>query len=507
MFKFSRKERKVLLTVSLLAIGLHTGALFLLHNLSLSIGSSWRTIGSFSQIPAADLEMKNRYLAEIFQTEELSSFDHLQELKELHVENSSSSLLQVGHEVQTLHLPQVSLTFDEALEQVALTTIEQNELPHFELGEALPSAPPCREAPEAQLSFQADPLDSYGSIAGSDHFDITVEYAPKYAGPGYVFKVTFTPKKEVVFKRIRHNVTFLIDRSNSIPKARYQLNKQAVAAALPHLLQGDTFNLLIFDDQVVRFSPQMVATNPENIQNALAFLNQQGHGGIFASTDLYSSLGKILPRDVPDNEVNTAILLSDGDTFLPVEKQRQMIGEWTAQNHGKVTLFSVASGVGNNLPLLELMSLFNKGALVYAQHHEGMAEQMVNLLSSLARPIGKDLIATAVCTDRQATISLQPRNARLPNLYQNRTFSLFGSTNRLSDFILFIQGKYYGTRFDIKKKISFKEAESASLVLERQWTELEAQDYFDRYFRDGQVHHLHRAAELLAPLNLSVPFL
>jgi len=356
--------------------------------------------------------------------------------------------------------------------------------------------------PLAEIEYQDDPYMSFGTIAGSEHFDVEVEYAPKRYRPGYVFKVTFYPRSDVVFKRIRQNVFFLVDRSNSIPRARYALNKRAVSEALDHLKSGDTFNILIFDDRVVRLASQAVPWNEENVAVARSFLERQGHGGYFAATELYASLGKIIPQDVSDHEVNTAILLSDGDTYLSQEKQRLMIAEWTRHNQGKVCLYCIASGSGNNLPLMDLISSFNQGRLIYSQDHNELQPMIVNLLRTVQAPIGKEMIATPITADKQAVVLLQPKAIRLPDLYQDRPFVVYGSTNRLSDFVLFLQGKYYDRRFDIKKTISFESAKMGSFSIERKWTQLLAHEFYANYFEDGNLGHLEAAKQLLLPMNI-----
>lgn len=351
------------------------------------------------------------------------------------------------------------------------------------------------------------PREEKSQIAESDHFTVTVQYAPRRFFPGYVFKVTLVPKQEISFKKIRQNYTFLIDRSNSIVRGRYFYNKKAVSEVLSFLRPGDTFNILLFDDQIEKLATAPLAFSEDNVKKARLFLEKEGHGGCFAATDIYSSLHKIVPADVLDTEVNTAILLSDGDTYLPLEKQRQLIGGWSKKNKGKVSLFCLASGSGNNLSLLQIIATFNKGELNFVPKHEQVGERLKNLVLSLQNPIGKHLVATAIAARKDVSIYLQPKNGRLPDLFKNRGFTIFGSTSELADFTLFLQGKYYERRFDVKKKITFSEALGGTVSLEREWAEFVAQDYYEKFFQDGKVSHLQEAKEFLSPLNLTVPFL
>ncbi len=357
--------------------------------------------------------------------------------------------------------------------------------------------------------FEANHSNDYfgqGTIAGSEHFDMHIEYAPRQNRPGYIFKVTLYPKMDVVFKRIAQNYYFLIDRSNSIPRGRFIINKHLVSEALDHLKPRDSFNILFFDDKVTKFAESNQDWNEESVARAREFLKYQNHGGYFAATELFSTLGKVIPSEVCDQEVHTAILLSDGDSYLPVDKQRQMIGGWTEQNAGKVSLFSVATGSGNNLPLLELISSFNRGALVYAIDPREINRRLIELVKAIRNPIGKKIVATTISNDKQMVILLQPKKDRLPFLYKDRPFTIYGSTNRLSDFVLFLQGNFYDSYFDIKKHINFSQARLGTQNLEREWTQLLVQEFYERFFEDGNLKHIAEAKKLLTPLHLVAPF-
>jgi hypothetical protein len=345
------------------------------------------------------------------------------------------------------------------------------------------------------------------SIACSNDFTLQVEYTPKPSGTGYLFRLSLLPKGEVTFRRIAHNIFFLIDRSHSIRAERYEISKSAVAEALAFLQEGDTFNIVLFDDKVVRLSEKNLIWNEENLVKAKEFLTQQPYRGVFASTDLYSSLGHMIPSAVTENEVNTAIVLSDGDTDLKREKQRLAVAQWTQQNQGRVSLYSVVSGQGSHLALLDLLSVVNKGGLYSAPLDEGLPSALAQLMQTIQNPIGKEISTSAVAVSEAAEIFLFPRIARLPNLYEHAPYVVYGSIDRLEDFHLFLQGKHYQHALDIKQTVSFRNAQLVqedSLV--KMWVLQHAYDLYDRYLRLGDVAALHEANRLLTSYHLPTPF-
>lgn len=344
------------------------------------------------------------------------------------------------------------------------------------------------------------------SIASSDDFSVDIAYTPRSDGQGFVFKISFIPRPERNFRRIKQNLFFLIDRSHSIDVSRYELSKKAVLQALTQLNPGDSFNILIFDDSVLKLSEKNLELSEQNIEMARQFLQKQEHGGFFASTDIYASLGKIVPAVVADTEVNTAVLLSDGDTYLGRDKQRRTIAEWTRNNAGRVALFSVASGRGNNLALLELLSFFNKGQLVYAPKYEDLSLVLMQLIDAISTPIGKDIIATAVASNENMQVAIYPYSSKMPNLYEEQAYVLYGSVDKLDDFYIFLQGKYYDNWLDIKQKIQLSKANRVGQELEKAWTVRKAYDHYYRFLHEGRREHLVFAKRLLEPLNIKMAF-
>jgi von Willebrand factor type A domain len=349
--------------------------------------------------------------------------------------------------------------------------------------------------------------NSLGAIASSDDFNLTVEYAPKKDNTGYFFKLELFPKAGIKFKRIKQNIFFLIDRSHSIRFSRYEMTKTAVAKALALLHAGDSFNVLVFDDSIARLSPGNLAWNPMNVYQAREFIKNQKYGGIFASTDLYSSLGLIVPEAVAENEVNTAILLSDGDTYLSSEKQRNSIGNWTKKNSGKVSLYTMASGKGNHLALLDLLSVLNKGSLHYSTTDKGLEGTLFNLMQGIRNPIGKDITVTTLASTPDLKIETYPINQFLANLYENTPYVIYGVINQLKDFHVFFQGRYYDKYLDIKQAVSFKNATRVdSSGLEKKWALQEAYVSYSKYLEDGQPDHLIYAKQLLIPYRIPIAF-
>ncbi len=338
----------------------------------------------------------------------------------------------------------------------------------------------------------------------SDQFQLAADYTLKDEGEGYLFRLQLLPNKQAALPRLHRNLYFFVDRTPGISAQRYELSKQAILQALRYLNEDDSFNILVFDQQVTMMAPQNLPGTDEQKRRAELFLQNQPYNRIMS--DLYSSLGTIVPQEAKEDEVNLAILLSDGTTSLPPEQQRRLISKWTQRNSGKLIVYAVALPQGNHLALLESLCTFNHGKLFVSPNLSAMTQTVAGLVQGL-QPIGKDLVISVVPSDPEQMIALSPPNSRLPPLYEKLPFVLYGTANRIDDFYIFIQGRYYGKRLDMKHKVSLAASDKGNdQALKRAWALQKAQVYYERYLKEGKQQYLTLAQQLLTPYQLPLAF-
>jgi Ca-activated chloride channel family protein len=295
---------------------------------------------------------------------------------------------------------------------------------------------------------------------------------------------------------MKQNYYFLVDRSNSIDKHRYQTFKRAVSKALISLHQGDSFNIIVFDNKISKLSERPLPYSKKAVQLAEEFLEKEPHGSYFAATDIYSALSNIVPSDISDEEVNTAILISDGDSQLHPEKQRKLIQSWLEKNSGRVSLFTACVGDGNNKTMLDLLSSMSRGTMLYADTHTSFPRKLAKMVIDLRFPIAKDLMMTIVKADPSSKLKLYPASSFLPSLFSNHPYIIFGSAEKLSDFTLLLEGRNKNRVLSIQKQISFAKAKEDSRFLAQKWKTTQAHQYYEEYMQGGQISLLQKAEAL-----------
>lgn len=322
-------------------------------------------------------------------------------------------------------------------------------------------------------------------IASGEFFNADLKIAKIARGKGYRFAITLKPNKNVKIERMAQNFTFLIDRTNSIEKHHFSAFKKAALRALSMLQTQDTFNIVVFDKKIIKMSHKPISYTKEAYEDAVAFLNKQQHGGLFAAADLYEQLSKLIPQYTPEDEINTLILLTDGTTDAKTKKQQESVKKFIEKCKNKASLYTAAVGRSNNLSMLDLVSTHTGGSLLYSETFSAFPRRLAGLVYRMRSPLARDITITGISQDTEAHLTLH--TSPLQVLYNDQPFEIFGTTQTLSDFNLLIEGMHEGKPFRIKKTISFKDAKQDSSFVMKKWQAQEDQKAYTSFLNEGKA--------------------
>jgi hypothetical protein len=349
--------------------------------------------------------------------------------------------------------------------------------------------------------FELPSLDEMLTLSYKNFFDIDVTFTKDTVNDGYLFALTFVPKNNLKLKRLKQNVFFLLDRSNSIQEDRLTFTRNAISSSITSLNSDDTFNIIAFDKKLDALSTTNLVPNSSNASKARKFLRDQKIGSFFSSTNLSVPLYKILDTNVKDDEINIAILLSDGSGLNKV-KNSKIINSWTKQNKGNLVLYSINLENDKNKSALELFSILNKGKLITSSSNRELRKKLNRLVKSISYPIAKNLKPSYVCLDKSVNVELYPSSLQLPHLYLDEPYVIMGSINKLEDFTVFLQGKCGDRYLNIKKHITFDKAKVVGDDLQKQVALYKANQCFEKYLHDSDQNHLKDADSILQPYDL-----
>ncbi len=347
-------------------------------------------------------------------------------------------------------------------------------------------------------------LRDLATLSCANDFDCSVVYQKREDGEGYLFAVTLIPNPKRAFKKIKQNIFFVLDKSNSMQKTRLTAMRHAVAGSFSLLSIDDRYNIVAFDKNVDFFTRQLKEPTAGSFSEARKFLLKQNLGSFFSTTDIARPFYWLMSFPKKEDEINIAILLSNGDAFNP--QNFHVLENIFFSNNGNFSIYSLAMSEDKNYPILDYLSMQNRGKAYAAPSLRGIKRQLQKIIHSIRFPIAKNLSAHVISQDPKLQIELYPKKHKLPHLYLDQPYVIMGSINKLEDFILFIQGRHADEWFNIKKSINFSQAKEAGFSLEKQWAVQKAYEYYQAYLQTGNLSELKKAKELLIPHDIQVAF-
>lgn len=340
----------------------------------------------------------------------------------------------------------------------------------------------------------------------NDDFNIDLKFLLHEEGNGYIFSVALKPNFDLSEYSLKQNIYFIIDRSNSVQKHRFAVFKRAVVKALASMQSCDAFNIYVVDKSVTKFTSTPLRVTPKAIKAAEEFLEKQEAGTLFAGSDIYGSLEKILPEIESTDQIHTAILLTDGNTLHNTPKQQHVLGKWLEKNSGKISLYTAAVGQKNNLLMLDLLSSISGGKLLYSDTHASFPRKLAKLILDLKNPVAKDLMIAAVPQYPDAHMEFYLASTHLPSLYAGQPYMIYGYIDEPCNFDLIIQGRHGEEWIAIKKNVSFIAGEKGTRSLEKQWKAQKANLCYSKFLKEGKNAHLKDAKEILKANRTEIAF-
>ncbi len=329
----------------------------------------------------------------------------------------------------------------------------------------------------------------------NDYFTVEPTLFPQE--DGYLFSLAITPKQDLSHQKMKQNFYFLIDSSSNVEKHKLSVFKKSVLKALTTLQPGDSFNIVLLDQKAVKLSPFNLSFSPANIRLAEEFLEKNREKPLFSSCNLYKSLEESLSSAEFNEEVHTAILLTNGKAALNSSVQGKDLKNFLDKNDGKMNIFTAAVGQNNDLVCLDMISTLSGGKLLYSDTNASFPRKLATFIKTLKTPLMKNLSVSIEASNPKATVRLGTLPDLLPNLYNNEPFIIMGKIDRLCDLDLVVQGQGSDNLIFLKKVVSLEEANLSGNALKREWALQKTTSHYEKFLKDSKNVHLKNAKEIL----------
>lgn len=362
--------------------------------------------------------------------------------------------------------------------------------------------PPAKiERPTAHPNPKIPSLSELQTTAHSHFFDTELVFHEQEDG-SYIFALTLIPHSDLKLSPLKQNYVFLVDRSNSIQGDRLNATKSAVRKAIEEIDAKDRFNIIAFDQKIDKLSPSFIHPSSESLSKVQSFLNKIELGSFFSQGALYKPLFLTIPPSAQEDEVYTAILITDGENLAQRTAIQSLIEDWTRMNQGKVVLYALGMNDDAHFHSLDTIAALNRGKTFSSTTKRGIKRKLLKIMKSIQTPIAKNVTCKAISRSPDTTVEIFPQENLLPYLYQNEPYVVLGKVSNLDDFIIFVQGRLNGERLHIKKNISFANAKRGSDNLLSEWAQQKAYSLYQQYLHNQDHRFLAEAKSLITTYGL-----
>lgn len=259
-------------------------------------------------------------------------------------------------------------------------------------------------------------------VAGETIKSNLLTYQDPDTGQGYFTLMVYPPAGAESLARRPMEMVFVLDCSGSMSGSPLQQAKSAVATALDHLQEGDTFQIIRFSDDSSQFGAAPVPATRENLRAARRYLaGLNGSGG----TQMVEGVKAAL--DFPHDPARLRFVSFMTDGYIGNEKD---ILAAVHERIGASRIFSFGVGSSVNRYLMERMAREGRGAVAYLGPQDSAEAIMDGFFRRISHPA-----LTDVELDWGAMAVTDVYPPKLPDLFVGRP--------------VVVTGKFLGTVDDV----------------------------------------------------------
>ncbi len=355
-----------------------------------------------------------------------------------------------------------------------------------------------------------DNFECYYSIS-DDNFGITlITHRANKDEDGY-FMLLISPKYEVNKTGvIEKDFIFVLDHSGSMARRKIEQAKAALRYCVQNLNDGDRFNIILFNTDITSLADRLnrreewingehghgFAVLPHKLidvedgrEKTLDFIEGiDARGGTNINEALLTALAEI-----PDpNRPWVIVFLTDGCPTVGVRNEARILENVAQANGNRSRIFVFGVGGDVNFRLLDKMAVDNGGSYDYVKPDEDVEIAVSSLFRKINDPV---LVNVELDFGQIITKELSPR--KIPDMFREEQFKLFGRYENHGDTVLKLRGDVGSELQEFSKQVHFSQLEMDYDFLPHLWAQRRVADLVDEAALNGRSSELNAEIERL----------
>ncbi len=311
-----------------------------------------------------------------------------------------------------------------------------------------------------------------------------LSYRPESSEDGY-FLVLASPEVKASDARPRSKtVVFVLDRSGSMSGKKIEQARNALVGLLNNLRDDDLFNIVVYDDRIESFKPELQRYSSESRAEAQRYVANIREGG---STNIDGALKTALGMLSNNDRPNYVLFLTDGLPTAGELREIAIAKNAKDANRYKARLFAFGVGFDVNARLLDRLSGGNAGVSEYVKPDEDLERSLGRFSAKLTSPALADLKVELSGTDLNRTY---PRD--IPDLFDGGQVVWVGRYRQSGQTKLRLAGKV-GTEtrsFEFPAELASSDRSSGYQFVEKLWAIRRIGDIIDQIDLQGNNKEL-----------------
>ncbi len=183
---------------------------------------------------------------------------------------------------------------------------------------------------------------------------------------------------------VSREVTLVLDCSGSMAGDKLDQARAAALQVLEGLEDGESFNVLVYSDQVSMFSRQPVVKDADTTRRARDYLATVRSGG---GTNIHEALTRALAQDTREGALPMVLFLTDGLPTVGVTSEAAIGEQAVEANPHDRRVFAFGVGYDVNAPLLDRLASETRGSATYVLPEQDVEVAVASVFRRLSGPV------------------------------------------------------------------------------------------------------------------------
>ncbi len=262
------------------------------------------------------------------------------------------------------------------------------------------------------------------------------------------------------------SILLMLDTSLSMQFEKLDRAYEAAEGLLRSLTPQDSFNLMLFNDDVAVFSNNPVDGRPDQVERALAFIKASYLSG---GTDTGAALDRAasLAKSMPSRKERSIVMITDGNSTLATTRTKAIVDRFQKANDSgpKARLYVFGIGSDTNIRLLGELARASRGYFDWTRETDDLSFKLKAFVSK----VGRDPIDSLKLQNADAANFYQVYPDYDATAYDGARLSFVGRYKRPGSASLTLIGNEGGKSVRLSKQVELPERDDAHPHVPRMW--------------------------------------